>query len=136
MSVLWTFMLMKWCVLNRSVHTKTFNLVLAISRGLQTVTEMIPAINPETKSWIFLCLCWSDDCVLIALLLTLLFNVRFFFHGNVHHLPLQTHCLQNAQIPSHLRYLAKYVAPLSLVPQLIAGGIFFSFVDVGRRIGI
>jgi hypothetical protein len=29
-----------------------------------------------------------------------------------------------------------YAAPLSLVPQLIFGGIFFSLFDVVRRIGI
>lgn len=28
------------------------------------------------------------------------------------------------------------IAPLTLIPQLIAGGVFWSFVDVGRRIGI
>ena len=28
------------------------------------------------------------------------------------------------------------IAPLSLIPQLIGGGIFFSLVDVLRRVGI
>lgn len=31
-------------------NTITFSLVLAISSGLQTVTEMTPAINPDMKS--------------------------------------------------------------------------------------
>jgi hypothetical protein len=33
--------------------TRTFNLVLAISRGLQSVTEMNPPSNPARKLTIF-----------------------------------------------------------------------------------
>jgi hypothetical protein len=36
-------------ILTHIKHTKTFSLVLAISKGLQNETEIIPAINPEMK---------------------------------------------------------------------------------------
>lgn len=56
-SVLGAFMLMEGCVLYVYVSTRTLSRVLAMSRGLQTVTEMMPAMSPETKSCIFLCVC-------------------------------------------------------------------------------
>jgi hypothetical protein len=37
---------------------------------------------------------------------------------------------------SYFWYHNYHSAPLSLIPQLIAGGIVFSFIDVARRIGI
>lgn len=43
--------------LNYQCLTITLSLVLAISSGLHTVTDMIPAINPDTKSLnLYLCL--------------------------------------------------------------------------------
>lgn len=52
-------------ILTHMKCTKTFSLVLAISKGLQTVTEITPASNPEMKldSWAFTCpllLEWSS----------------------------------------------------------------------------
>jgi hypothetical protein len=37
------------CILVKIKYTKTFSLVLAISKGLQAVTEITPASSPEMK---------------------------------------------------------------------------------------
>ena len=38
-------------VLGVAMGTRTLSLVLAMSRGLQTVTEIMPATRPERKLW-------------------------------------------------------------------------------------
>jgi hypothetical protein len=49
MRVLMTITMMAWSILDEMIITKTLSLVLAISKGLQTVTEMKPANSPDIK---------------------------------------------------------------------------------------
>lgn len=72
----------------------------------------------------------------LTLLSVIIKYVRLILDGSQLLLPRTLCHLPHPPMASHLRYYYTHPAPLSLIPQLIAGGIIFSFFDVARRIGI
>lgn len=111
MHVLAIIFLMAGSVLGIKDSTSTLSRVLAMSKGLQMVTEMTPAVRPDKKLIILVLLipnqCCSDMLISIIINLYIIIqDVRFLYLWSELRLPRQTRHLQVLKMAPHLMYIS------------------------------